>query len=51
MEQVEMQNDIITDDDMDYAREEYFSVDEREDEDGRLDSWENHLSMVEACDF
>jgi len=26
-------------------------VDEREDEDGRLDSWENHLSMVEACEF
>jgi hypothetical protein len=26
-------------------------VDEREDEDGRLDSWENHLSMVEACEL
>lgn len=24
-------------------------VDEREDEDGRLDSWENHQSMVDAC--
>lgn len=26
-------------------------VDEREDEDGRLDSLANHESMVEACEF
>ncbi len=31
-----------------YESESY--VDEREDEDGRLDSWANHQSMVEACE-
>lgn len=26
-------------------------IDEREDDDGRLDSQANHDSMVEACEF
>lgn len=37
----------------DFINEDYPQdwIDEREDEDGRLDSQANHDSMVEACEF